>query len=285
MRKLIAAGLLTLVAQSALGADLPQRSPPPFFEPTPVLTWTGLYVGGTVGGTWGDFGGGSNDKNLFCVPLNQNGSPCNSQAYTTAGHNVGSGNSSASVTGGAQLGYNYQINENFLVGGVIDVALFDRTSSVNRSLTLGAFPVTETTSFNQSNKSNWLSTVRMRLGFVSNDFLIYGTGGLAMGDLQSSSTSRVIQTDLTTMPSTVTPLAIGTGSTSGIAFGWTVGVGGEYRFAPQWSVGIEYLYYRLERSYTVATATLPPAPAANSTYNVKAKMDGNLLRAGINYHF
>src|SRR4051812_38153557 len=34
----------------AMAADMPLKAPPP--PPPPVFTWTGCYVGGSVGGIW-----------------------------------------------------------------------------------------------------------------------------------------------------------------------------------------------------------------------------------------
>ena len=52
-----AAGLMSLaLGQMALAADLPQRpiyKAAPMLAPVPVYSWTGFYVGGNVGGTWG----------------------------------------------------------------------------------------------------------------------------------------------------------------------------------------------------------------------------------------
>jgi len=58
MKKLFLAGtaLLTLVAGSAMAADLSRPAPAPVLTKAPVVqvfSWSGLYIGGNVGGHWG----------------------------------------------------------------------------------------------------------------------------------------------------------------------------------------------------------------------------------------
>ena len=54
--------------------------------------------------------------------------------------------------------------------------------------------------------------------------------------------------------------------------GWTLGVGAELGFAPNWSAKVEYLYVDLANSNFVITG-------ASNGYRF------GLIRAGLNYHF
>ncbi len=49
LRMLTAPAFLACCA-SAFAADMPLKAPPP--PPAPVFTWTGCYLGGSVGGIW-----------------------------------------------------------------------------------------------------------------------------------------------------------------------------------------------------------------------------------------
>jgi len=97
----------------------------------------------------------------------------------------------------------------------------------------------------------WFGTVRGRAGYAFNNFLLYGTGGLAFGEL-SGQTFGLSETHTNA--------------------GWTVGVGAEFGFAPNWSAKAEYLFIDLNDSNFTITG-LP------NGYHF------GLLRAGVNYHF
>ena len=97
----------------------------------------------------------------------------------------------------------------------------------------------------------WFGTVRGRAGYANNNVLLYGTAGLAFGEL--------------------------TGQTFGLSeshtnAGWTVGLGAEVGLAQNWSAKVEYLYVDLNNSNFAVTGT-------QNGYHF------GLLRAGVNYHF
>ena len=88
------------LAGSAVAADLPSRKEAPaYVPPVPAFSWTGFYIGGDVGAAW---------------------------ATTTASPNWLYGNNyygmsnpslnSSGFMGGGYVGYNYQLNQNFVVG-------------------------------------------------------------------------------------------------------------------------------------------------------------------------
>src|SRR5689334_11745320 len=85
--------------QSAYAADLPVKAPPPAVM-APAPTWTGCYLGGNIGATWG---GGEVTTNVDAI--------------------TGSSNN-ASFAGGGQIGCDYQTGQ--FVFGVRN--LFDWSS-------------------------------------------------------------------------------------------------------------------------------------------------------------
>ena len=110
----------------------------------------------------------------------------------------------------------------------------------------------------------------MRAGWAVNQWLLYVTGGVAFADLAYS--DRVF---FAASGATVA------GSASDTRAGWTVGVGLEWMFAPQWSVKGEYLYVDIQGpGYTQTTPAL-----ALSTINTSHGLRENIVRVGINYHF
>ena len=138
--------------------------------------------------------------------------------------------------GGVQVGYNWkQLNSPWLFGVEADI----QGSSADDTFANWKF------------SNPWFGTVRGRGGYVFNDVLFYGTLGLAFGQLRAATFG------LTESHTNV---------------GWTAGVGAEYRFAPNWSAKIEYLYIDLANSNFVITGASHGLSFAT-------------VRAGVNYRF
>ncbi len=141
--------------------------------------------------------------------------------------------------GGVQAGYNWQ------PGGPLSPWVFGLEGDIQAT---GADDTFAPWKFSNP----WFSTVRGRAGYVFNNFLVYGTGGLAFGELRAE--------------------ALGHFSEGHINAGWTAGVGVEYGFAHNWTAKIEYLYVDLSNSNFTSTGV-----ANGSRFGT--------LRAGLNYHF
>jgi outer membrane immunogenic protein len=129
--------------------------------------------------------------------------------------------------------------------------------------------------------------VRGRLGAaVTPDFLLYGTGGLAYGQVDNFANTNLIDNDGPTLP-------IGHGasmdfpaSVSRVKAGWAAGAGGEWMFAHGWSAKVEYLHVDLGKVSATGNAT----PATDvvflgSSINYTWRTQENIVRAGVNYHF
>ncbi|MFM9162155.1 MAG: outer membrane protein, partial [Methylocystis sp.] len=120
--------------------------------------------------------------------------------------------------------------------------------------------------------------------------LIYGTGGLAYGGVTFNRSTTSIESHSTDGENHW--IALGNASYSNTQVGWTAGGGVEWMFMPNWSAKAEYLYYDLGNISATSVSTLTPLSGTNpttaqlfrsSTYN--SRIDGNLVRAGVNYHF
>ena len=97
----------------------------------------------------------------------------------------------------------------------------------------------------------WFGTVRGRGGYAFNNILVYGTVGLAFGELRANTFG------LTESHTNV---------------GWTAGIGAEVGLTRNWSAKVEYLYVDL----------------ANSNFAITGMSNGyrfGTLRAGVNYRF
>ena len=119
-------------------------------------------------------------------------------------------------------------------------------------------------------KVGYLGTVRGRVGgLVTDDLLLYATGGLAYGRVTHSGQFHY-----------ATPVDYIVNDTA-TQVGWTAGAGVEYMFAPQWSVKGEYLYYDLG-NHTVLSNVAGTGTQFRSQFDFATR--GSIVRAGVNYN-
>ena len=312
-KTLFSIAALTVLAGSALAADLPSYKAPPPPPPPPPPLWTGFYVGLNAGGTWSQ----SNSVYTSSFPVAGFGDTAlntGSASYLAssmalgASGNVSTGNNGGFI-GGGQIGYNWQFYNSFVVGVEADIqGIASSSSNAARAnvLSLGGDPffVSGTgpdllaTTISSYKQLDYIGTVRGRLGYlVTPTLLVYGTGGLAYGGVSLRTSIFQGNTDCANFgaPPCFTPAAFGGSSFSDTRVGWTAGAGLEWMFWPNWSTKVEYLYYDLG-NVTVAngvlansfnavpfggTSTLLAAAASQS----RTRFDGHIVRVGVNYHF
>ena len=250
MGALVAMGLGSVLASAA---DLLVKAP--LLLPAPVLSWTGFYLGINGGAA------GMSDPSMSYVDGAIN-------AITPI--NV-TGSSSASGIAGFHAGYNYQMSNNWLLGiegdwdwtklkssaapGIICSNLFGMRVQCGgvSNLTDNAFLQTQV---------NWLASVRGRLGYVWNQWLLYGTGGVALADV--SYTGNLNCTGV------IPTFCLGGGqamrsSASQTRTGAVLGGGVEFKPARNWVFGAEYLFYHFDGDGSstagwTTVATGAPAP-------------------------
>ncbi|MBB3020744.1 outer membrane immunogenic protein [Microvirga lupini] len=157
---------MTLAAAAASAADLPVRSAPPapIIAAAPIFTWTGFYAGVNAGWGW------RNDD---------------SESVIIGGGAPGTlffdNNNDGGFTGGAQIGYNYQIGS-FVLGLETDIQWADTNQDVRVSFVPAAAPGTFVPGEFRDDLSDWFGTLRVRAGVAFDRVLIYATGGLAYTD-------------------------------------------------------------------------------------------------------
>ncbi len=105
MRLAIIVGIICTVVsvQVACAADLGNRTPTYPAAPFPLYRWTGFYVGGNIGYAWNNI-----DDTTF-------------SSISTGGVQSMISVKDNGVFGGAQVGYNYLLNPNFLIGVEADL--------------------------------------------------------------------------------------------------------------------------------------------------------------------
>lgn len=270
-RVLLAASSLLVLGGSALAADLPVlEAPPPVVAPA-IPLWTGFYAGAQIG-----YGFSDNDNNGSCFNVSD---PEFGVFFdcSDAGFGRGGGGDDDGFFLGAHVGYDYQIN-NWVFGGVADVNwIFNDDDDDDR----GSFDFDEipgfgpgpTVSFSGGgDDNNWYGTLRGRVGWAAGRFLVYGTGGLAFGEVGGGgggSNINALFTDdaeaqnlgydsLADLVATEGRCATtgtdddvrcrigGGGGGDDVSFGWTLGAGVDWLVTDNFSVGLEYLFVRLD---------------------------------------
>jgi outer membrane immunogenic protein len=147
-----------IVAGSAGAADLPVKSTPLPAASASPFSWTGLYLGGSVG-----------------VAMHHNRYVDLDDWYNCIGCKYSS--NSVGALFGAQAGYNWQVS-NWVIGIETDIhhGTGKATAVVNGC-------DSECTSV--ETKTRWMGSVRGRLGFAVDRALFYATGGFAYGNPNS----------------------------------------------------------------------------------------------------
>jgi outer membrane immunogenic protein len=250
------AATIALTGSSAAGADLAIKAP------TSPLTWTGGYLGLNAGGAWGD-------AHSYLALIQNNGSnPLSNAVLTSAGN---AGFSPSSLSGGGQLGFNYQFAQRFVGGAEVDWAHFDLNAS-RQTLPIARAP-DPAADFSDNLRIRSLATFRARLGFLATpQLLLFLTGGIAVADIDYRQRIHFVQ---------VPDNSFNQGSVSGWRTGRAVGAGAEYAFLPHWTAKAEYLYTTFKSAGFVSANTFDPA------YALRHGIDANVSigRVGINYRF
>jgi outer membrane immunogenic protein len=253
------AAAASLLATSAFAADLaPYTKAAPVYV-APVYNWTGFYLGGNVGYSWGR----SSDTATLA-----NGA--GAILFTDiARHNMDG------VVGGGQIGYNWQTS-NWLWGLEADFQgsgqrgdhLFTCPIGVctpGALLPGAAVPV----ALNQ--KLEWFGTVRGRVGVaVVPTVVFYATGGFAYGDVKN----------------TATVAGLGTASSDNVQVGWTVGGGVEAALGDSaWTAKLEYLYMDIGRANGIFSTTTGALGGGTLVATYNSRITDNIVRVGLNYRF
>ena len=233
--------LAAFTAGSAAAADLAVKARP-YVAPAPVFSWTGWYVGGNVGAS---FGHAKTDFNVAPVTVTTTGGP-----FTIPGFSGSDLTHPGGFIGGGQIGYNWQFSPNWVVGLEADIQASGEKGSRNFaddfSFHLAVPPnpvaslVTGTALTDYEAKISWFGTVRGRIGYAWDRVMVYATGGLAYGEVKLDGTSTVGGT-VGALPFSITH-ALGH---SHVNTGWTAGAGAEVALAGNWTGKFEYLYMDL----------------------------------------
>lgn len=219
-------------------------------EAAPVADWTGFYLG-----VHGGYGGGK-----FDYPMTLSGLIINDRSDNL---DLGADITAGGFFGGLQAGWNWQMNENIVLGVEGDIS----KSNIKGELGLH---VDDPLNLNIDAGStvDWFGTARARAGFLATpDFLIYATGGLAWGSVTA-------HYDLDQLG--------GSDDETTDHMGWTLGGGVEYAINDHLSLKTEYLYVDLGKENLLDTDF---GTQGEIKLNIDQDIAFHTVRAGLNYRF
>jgi outer membrane immunogenic protein len=223
--------LIALLSLGALGTA------PVFAQPISGSDWSGLYLGAQFGYEIANTNSvTTNLVGTFPVPFD----------YTSDG-----------VVGGGHAGYNFQFGR-FVLGveGDAEAAALAGQQAVNA---YGVTYVSRTT-------SDFDASIRARGGFAFNQFLIYGTGGVAWGQVKIAYSCAGCVS------------AAGANSTlDDVRTGWTAGAGAAYRLTRNVSLNLEYRHTDLG-----SKRLIDPVEVADYHQN---SFTSDAMRLGVSLHF
>jgi high affinity Mn2+ porin len=217
------AALALVAARPAAAADQAMPVKAPAVSP---FDWNGFYFGGHVG-----YGSGSATATVL-------------DPAPTAGANRFGG-----ATGGVQFGYNWLLPSRVLLGLETDLTFI---STFESNALISSMPLARN---NVTEQYDYTGTVRARLGYVFDPWMIYATGGYAFAG------TRVLNEPPT-----------GEEKKLNIRSGWSVGAGAEYALSSHWNARIEYLYSQ----YDAADLQFASGTRYASTFNFEE------VRLGLN---
>ena len=199
--------------------------------PAAAYNWSGLYIGGHVGGAWSDGDASSRFDEVFLSTFNQSASLHDS-----------------SLAGGAHAGYNWAVAQNWVAGIEADFSWTDNSASGTAPALFLLTGQVLPGGFAWDRDLNWLASVRGRIGYlITPPVLLYFTGGIAWSDIDYSAS--------------LTEEGVGSwvAAFNETKAGYVLGGGLEWMLSRNWLLRGEYLYYRFDGTSVVAdNPVFPP---------------------------
>jgi outer membrane immunogenic protein len=246
---------------SAFAADMPLKAPPPVL----AYDWSGIYIGGVIGGGWTRTD--SSDPGLGLIG-------------TLLGVPVIQTTDGSSFIGGVEGGDRYQFGK-LVIGWEADMTWgnMNGTSTTTFSPIPALFNVTRSITAD----TKWVGTATSTVGIAHDRWLIYGKAGVAWAktDYTDNWVANVIA------PIGTVPLFSGTGSTSGSSqVGWTVGTGIEWAIWNNWSIKAEYDYLDFGNKTTAINGVVFPGTviAFPASFGLQNTQHIDQAKFGLNWH-
>jgi outer membrane immunogenic protein len=231
------------------------------------LTWTGLYIGGHGGWGWSSSSNATARSSFEPALGDSLFLPVN---YDLRGDGA--------VFGG-QLGYNWQAG-NWVLGVEGDISGTAIEGFQSHPVVIGGFLTDPSGTSFMRQDTEWVASVRGRLGYTWGSDMFYVTGGAAWAKVKYSAD---------VMPQTLDGCCSFPAAFSETRHGWTIGGGYESMITANWSVRGEYLYYKFAGGPTttaalVGTPNVFTSAGTTATYSF-GDLDIHVARLAVNYKF
>jgi outer membrane immunogenic protein len=237
---------IVAISIAAHAADLPSKRMPPALVPVapPAFSWNGIYGGLNIG-----YGFGTD--------------PVSSNIASTGAFFTNFSNHLKGVIGGGQVGINYVVYPQILIGAETDFAGTGMTGDTFVTRGPGTSELRTSISY--------IGTVRGRVGYVlPNNWLIYGTGGFAYLRANASN----IQASSNVIGGAPVGATFNFGQNRN---GYAVGGGMEFPIIQNLTVKVEYMYEDF------GTYNQSLVPTFNRTSSDRLSIQ--TAKVGVNYKF
>jgi outer membrane immunogenic protein len=241
-----------IMAGSAFAADMPLKAAA---APVSVYDWSGMYLGGVIGGAWG-----TNDISdpglgvlgtLVGVPVIQTTSP-------------------SAFIGGIEGGSRYQF-QRLVVGWEADITWGDLNATSTSGFGAPLLP-SGILSRSITTDTNWTATAVSTVGIAHGNWLLYGKAGVAWANVNYTDNWAIAGI----------PLFSGTGSDNRV--GWTVGTGVEWAVWNNWSVKAEYDYMDFGTRTVAINGSVPLLGGIGLSPGIQDNNHINQVKVGVNWH-
>jgi outer membrane immunogenic protein len=262
MKKFVAAiFILAAGVVNASAADLAAR---PYTKAPAVAVaaydWSGFYVGANGGGAWA-----RKCWDIVPVVINLGFIP----PYNVAG---GEGCHTASgATAGGQFGYRWQRGA-WVFGVEAQGNWADLSgSNVSQNALFAAPPAVA-----NRTKIDAIGLFTAQIGYSWNNFLLYAKGGAAVARDKY---------EIFTANAAIFPAGSIVARGSETRWGGVAGIGGEYAFAPNWSVALEYDHLFMGARSVAMTYDPAFFVPALLNHNERISQDVDMVTVRVNYRF
>jgi outer membrane immunogenic protein len=257
MKNLVLTGVVlsSMLGGAAMAADMPVKARPPVLAPA-AYNWSGMYIGGFVGGAWSD--------NVTVTDLGNGIVPYNGLLNHTWGYKLKS-----SFLGGGTVGWNWQAPGSAFVLGIEGEI---GSLRVRGSAADPVSPALDTVSTTKI--GDWYGFIGGRAGFAWDRALIYAKGGAVFMDRRAT----VVDT-CNVFPCGVGLVNARSGKNRDVS--WGAGGGIEWAFNNNWSMKAEYLFLNVDD--LLASGVTTPS---GLTVRWNHSLDGvHTAKVGLNYRF